>query len=49
MTINLDHTIVPARDKAASAEFFAKIFGLKHEGPRRPLRALLAISTSGTD
>jgi catechol 2,3-dioxygenase-like lactoylglutathione lyase family enzyme len=28
MTIRLDHTIVPAKDKAASAEFFAEIFGL---------------------
>jgi len=29
MTITLNHTIVPARDKVAAAEFFAKIFGLK--------------------
>ena len=28
MTIRLDHTIVPANDKIASAEFFAQIFGL---------------------
>ncbi|MBI2529209.1 MAG: VOC family protein [Candidatus Rokubacteria bacterium] len=28
MTIRLDHTIVPARDKSASARFFAEIFGL---------------------
>ena len=28
MTIRLDHTIVPAKDKLASAEFFAEIFGL---------------------
>jgi len=28
MTIRLDHTIVPAKDKRASAEFFAEIFGL---------------------
>jgi len=28
MTITLNHTIVPARDKVASARFFAKIFGL---------------------
>jgi catechol 2,3-dioxygenase-like lactoylglutathione lyase family enzyme len=28
MTIRLDHTIVPAKDKQASAEFFAEIFGL---------------------
>lgn len=31
MTITLDHTIVPANDKEASARFFAKIFGLKVE------------------
>jgi|SRR5215467_293656 len=29
MTIRLDHTIVPARDQIASAEFFAEIFGLQ--------------------
>ena len=28
MTIRLDHTIVPAKDKVVSAEFFAEIFGL---------------------
>jgi catechol 2,3-dioxygenase-like lactoylglutathione lyase family enzyme len=28
MTIRLDHTIVPAKDKVASARFFAEIFGL---------------------
>ena len=28
MTIRLDHTIVPAKDKIASAGFFAEIFGL---------------------
>ena len=36
MAIILDHTIVPARDKAASAEFFAKLFGLSYEGPMGP-------------
>jgi hypothetical protein len=29
MTITLNHTIVPAHDKAVSARFFAGIFGLK--------------------
>ena len=29
MTIVLDHTIVPAKDKMAAAKFFAEIFGLK--------------------
>lgn len=28
MTIELNHTIVPAHDKVASAKFYAKIFGL---------------------
>jgi len=31
MTIVLNHTIVPVRDKKASARFFANIFGLKCE------------------
>ena len=33
MAITLNHTIVPAHDKEASARFFAHIFGLKYEGP----------------
>jgi len=28
MTIRLDHTIVPAKDKVVSAKFFAEMFGL---------------------
>jgi catechol 2,3-dioxygenase-like lactoylglutathione lyase family enzyme len=32
MTIELDHTIVPARDKDESARFFARIFGLRYDG-----------------
>ncbi len=32
MPITLNHTIVPARDKVASAEFFARIFSLTYEG-----------------
>ena len=32
MAIVLDHTIVPARDKEASARFFARIFGLAYAG-----------------
>ena len=31
MSIVLDHTIVPARDKEESARFFANIFGLPYE------------------
>jgi catechol 2,3-dioxygenase-like lactoylglutathione lyase family enzyme len=33
MAIVLDHTIVPARDKEASARFFAQMFGLEYKGP----------------
>jgi catechol 2,3-dioxygenase-like lactoylglutathione lyase family enzyme len=29
MTITLNHTIVPARDKVAAARFFARLFGLE--------------------
>ena len=31
--IELDHTIVPSRDKEQAARFFARIFGLMYEGP----------------
>ena len=31
MAIELNHTIVPARDKVASAKFFARILGLPFE------------------
>ena len=31
MTIRLDHTIVPAKDKTTSAKFFAEMFGLTVE------------------
>jgi catechol 2,3-dioxygenase-like lactoylglutathione lyase family enzyme len=31
MTITLNHTIVPARDREAAARFFAEIFGLRVE------------------
>jgi catechol 2,3-dioxygenase-like lactoylglutathione lyase family enzyme len=32
MTIVLNHTIVPVRDKDAAARFFAQIFGLSYSG-----------------
>ncbi len=32
MTIELDHTIIPSRDKDAAARFFARILGLPYEG-----------------
>ncbi|MGB7947595.1 MAG: VOC family protein, partial [Candidatus Binatia bacterium] len=31
MAITLNHTIVPAHDKEASARFFAQIFGLTYD------------------
>jgi catechol 2,3-dioxygenase-like lactoylglutathione lyase family enzyme len=31
MTIELNHTIVPAHDKVASAKFFARIFGFRFD------------------
>ncbi|HKD66058.1 MAG TPA: VOC family protein [Candidatus Binataceae bacterium] len=36
MSITLNHTIVPARDKVASAKFFADLFGLHYDGPMGP-------------
>jgi catechol 2,3-dioxygenase-like lactoylglutathione lyase family enzyme len=33
MTIELNHTIVPARDKEASARFYEKMFGFEYVGP----------------
>ena len=32
MTIYLDHTIVPSKDKEKAARFFARIFGLSYRG-----------------
>ena len=32
MTIVLDHTIVPAKNKEESASFFAQVFGLTYDG-----------------
>jgi catechol 2,3-dioxygenase-like lactoylglutathione lyase family enzyme len=47
MQIALDHTSVPTRDKVATAQFFARIFDLTYEGPRRDF-APLAISSTLT-
>lgn len=33
MTVELNHTIVPARDKEMSAEFYVRLFGFIHEEP----------------
>ena len=41
MAITLDHTIVPAHDKVASAKLFAHLFGLTYDGlmgPFAPVR-----------
>jgi len=35
MTIVLNHTIVPVKDKLASARFFAETFGLSHDGSEK--------------
>ena len=36
MTIVLDHTIVPAHDRAAAADYFAELFGLEAGAPVGP-------------
>jgi len=36
MAITLDHTIVPAHEKVASAKFFASMFGLTYDAPMGP-------------
>ncbi len=33
MTIELNHTIVPSRDKQESVRFYERMFGFKYEGP----------------
>ncbi len=33
MTIELNHTIVPAHDKEKSARFYERIFGFTYESP----------------
>ncbi len=32
MTVELNHTIVPTRDKEESVRFYERMFGFKHEG-----------------
>jgi len=51
MTIELNHTVVPARDKVASAKFFARIFGLAFDERRRLFRSngALALDFAGSD
>lgn len=40
MAIVLNHAIVPARDKEAAAQWFARMFGLDYEGPHGPFCAV---------
>jgi catechol 2,3-dioxygenase-like lactoylglutathione lyase family enzyme len=35
MPVALDHMSVPTKDKVATAEWFARVFGVQYEGPRR--------------
>lgn len=43
MSVKLNHTIIHARDKKASAEFYAEIFGL---GPPVPFGPFLDVATA---
>jgi catechol 2,3-dioxygenase-like lactoylglutathione lyase family enzyme len=54
MTITLNHTIVPARDKVAAAKFFARIIGLKrgrtaHFAPVRVNKSLTLLFDDDTN
>jgi catechol 2,3-dioxygenase-like lactoylglutathione lyase family enzyme len=35
MAAVLDHLSIPAHDKVATAEFYARVFGVTYKGPRR--------------
>jgi catechol 2,3-dioxygenase-like lactoylglutathione lyase family enzyme len=49
VTFYLDHTLVPARDKEASARFFARIFGLEYRGPWGPFAPVKVNETLSLD
>ena len=49
MPFYLDHTIIPSRDKEASARFFARIFGLEYEGPWGPFAPVKVNETLSMD
>src|SRR5712692_3892491 len=49
MAFYLDHTVVPARDKEASARFFARIFGLEYQGPWGPFAPVKVNETLSMD
>lgn len=53
MPIELNHTVIPARDKVASATFFARIFGLPFDreavGHFAPVRVSEALTLDFVD
>ena len=49
MPFYLDHTIIPARDKEASARFFARMFGLEYKGPWGPFAPVKVNETLSMD
>ena len=48
MTIELNHMIVPARDKEESARFYERIFGFRYESPMGPFAPVTIASQSLT-
>ncbi len=48
MTVELNHTIVPARDKEMSALFYERVFGFTYEGPLGNFEAVKIASQSLT-
>ena len=48
MAIELNHMIVPARDKEESARFYERMFGLRYEGPTGPFAPVTIQSQSLT-
>jgi hypothetical protein len=48
MAIELNHTIVPARDPKASAQFLARIPRAARPGRSTPARTAIAAPTSAT-
>lgn len=49
MPFHLDHTIVPSKDKEASARFFARIFGLEYNGMWGPFAPVKVNETLSMD
>jgi len=49
MTLYLDHTIVPARDKEKSARFIADVFGLEYKGSWGPFAPVKINDTLSLD